>query len=95
MPNPNPQEIKVQDNFPGAEYANAMQVSHNKEEFLLTFLNLVPPGGRVCGKILTSPGHMKRMVAALAENLARYESSFGKIEEAEAPKTEVGFRSNE
>jgi hypothetical protein len=92
MQNQPSQEIKVQDNFPGAEYANAMQVSHNKEEFLLTFLNLVPPAGRVCGKILTSPGHMKRMVTALSENLARYEATFGKIEEAEAPKTEVGFK---
>jgi hypothetical protein len=93
MSNQNQQEIKVQDNFPGAEYANAMQVSHNKEEFLLTFLNLVPPGGRVCGKILTSPGHMKRMVAALSENLTRYETTFGKIEEAEAPSKEIGFKS--
>jgi hypothetical protein len=92
MPNQTPQQIKVQDNFPGAEYANAMQVSHNKEEFLLTFLNLVSPSGRVCGKIIVSPGHMKRMVAALAENLARYETSFGKIEEATAPDKEIGFK---
>ncbi len=94
MPNPNQQEIKVQDNFPGAEYANAMQVGHNKEEFLLTFLNLVPPAGRVCGKIIVSPGHLKRMITALTENLARYENSFGKIEEAVAPDKEIGFKDN-
>ena len=94
MPNQPTQEIKVQDNFPGGEYANAMQVSHNKEEFLLTFMNILPPQGRVCGKIITSPGHMKRMIAALSENLTKYENSFGKIEEAAAPNKEIGFKDN-
>lgn len=87
-------EIKIQDNFPGGEYANAMQVSHNKEEFILTFLNILPPSGRVAGKIITNPGHMKRMVAALKENLEKYETQFGKIEEAMAPEknNEMGFK---
>jgi len=87
-----PQEIKIQDNFPGGEYANAMQISHNKEEFLLTFLNIVPPSGRVCGKIITNPGHLKRMIAALQENLKRYEQSFGTVEQAESPKGDIGFK---
>lgn len=86
------QEIRIQDNFPGGEYANAMQVSHNKEEFVLTFLNILPPSGRVCGKIITNPGHMKRMLAALQDNLNKYEANFGKVAEAEAPEKELGFK---
>jgi len=87
-----PMELKIADNFAGGEYANAMQVSHNKEEFLLAFMNIVPPTGRICGKIITSPGHLKRMIAALSENLKKYEEHFGAVEQAESPKPEIGFK---
>lgn len=85
-------QIQIRDNFSGGEYANAMYVSHTKEEFLLTFLNIVAPSGRVVGKIITSPGHLKRIIRALDENLKKYEAAFGKVQEAEAPKNEIGFK---
>ena len=89
---PKPGQIQIKDNFAGGEYANAMQVGHNKEEILLSFLNIAPPTGRVVGKIITSPGHLKRIIRALEENLKKYESSFGKVQEAESPKNEIGFK---
>lgn len=92
MPEQNPTEIKIVDNSAGGEYANAMQVVHSKDEFLMTFLNIVPPSGRVGAKLISSPGHFKRMVAALNDNLKKYEEKFGKIEEAESPKSEIGFK---
>ena len=88
-------QISIRDNFAGAEYGNAMSVSHNKEEFLLTFLNLTPPQGRVVAKVMTSPGHLKRILRALAENLKKYEASFGLVQEAESPKSEIGFQAPE
>ncbi|OGY43225.1 MAG: hypothetical protein A3B89_01040 [Candidatus Buchananbacteria bacterium RIFCSPHIGHO2_02_FULL_40_13] len=87
-----PQEIKIADNFTGGEYANAMQVAHTKDEVLLTFFNIVSPSGRVCAKIITSPGHLKRMITALNDNLKRYEEKFGIVEAAESPKKEIGFQ---
>ncbi len=87
----NPQEIKVTDNFAGGEYANMMEVRHGKEEFLISFYNIVSPSGRVSAKIITAPGHLKRMIAALQDNLAKYESKFGPVEPAESPKKELGF----
>ncbi|MDX9893355.1 MAG: DUF3467 domain-containing protein [Patescibacteria group bacterium] len=86
------QQLQIKDGFAGAEYANAMQVGHNKEEFMLTFLNIVAPTGRVVGKIITSPGHLKRIIRALEENLKKYESAFGQVQEAESPKNEIGFK---
>ncbi|MFA6422200.1 MAG: DUF3467 domain-containing protein [Candidatus Buchananbacteria bacterium] len=85
-------EIQIKDGFAGGEYANAMQVSHNKEEFLLTFFNIIAPSGRVCAKIITSPGHIKRMIAALDDNLKKYEAQFGAVEKAESPQAEIGFK---
>lgn len=86
------QEIHITDNLVGGEYANAMQIFHNKEEFVMSFFNIVPPGGRVVSKVITSPGHIKRMIAALQDNLKKYEGQFGTVTEAESPKKEIGFQ---
>lgn len=86
------QQIKIADNIPGAEYANAMQVNHNKDEFQLMFLSIMGGSGKVTGKIMTNPGHYKRIVAAMSENLKKYEDNFGEIKEAAAPEKEIGFK---
>ena len=70
--------------LPGV-YANQMVVSHTREEFLLDFVNLFPPGGVVTARVILSPGHLKRMIRALGENLERYEAAFGPLIEAEPP----------
>ena len=91
--NQQPNQIQIKDAFAGGEYANGVQIAHNKEEFLLTFLNILPPSGRVCGKIITSPGHIKRMISALQDNLKKYEDKFGTIEQAESPNNDqIGFK---
>ncbi len=88
------QEIKV--NFPeklhGGVYANNMIVTHTKEEFVMDYLMVVPPAGAVTARIIVSPGHMKRIVAALNENIAKYEQKFGEIATAEEPNLQMGFK---
>lgn len=92
QPQPTPQQIQLSDSIPGAEYTNAMQVSHTKDEFLMVFANIAGPSGKVVSKIVTTPGHLKRIVAALQDNISKYESKFGKITESEPPaKNEIGF----
>ncbi len=87
----NGQEIKV--NFPpnlhGGVYSNNMVVTHTKEEFILDFLMVVPPAGTVTARVIVSPGHMKRILAALQENISKYESAFGTIQIAEEPKGKI------
>lgn len=90
---PKKQEIKIADNIPGAEYANAMQVNHNRDEFQMMFLNILGPSGKVSGKIISSPGHYKRMLAAMQDNLKKYEEKFGEIKDVEGPEgKEIGFK---
>ena len=88
------QEIKV--NFPeklqGGVYANNMIVTHTREEFVMDYLMVVPPAGAVTARIIVSPGHMKRIVAALNENMQKYEQKFGTIVIAEEPKVDVGYK---
>lgn len=85
-------QIKIADNIPGAEYANFMQINHNKEEIQIIFGNISGPSGRVVSKVITTPGHLKRMISAMQDNLSKYEEKFGKIEEAEIPENSIGFQ---
>ncbi|MDX1535830.1 MAG: DUF3467 domain-containing protein [Candidatus Spechtbacterales bacterium] len=94
MANQNQQQIKMnasEDVLKGA-YANAMQISHTKEEFILDFFLAHPPQGQLASRVITSPGHAKRIVAALQQNIKNYEEKFGEIKEAEGPKGgNIGF----
>jgi hypothetical protein len=79
-------EIKLPEKLAGGVYANNMVVSHTREEFVLDFLSVFHPrSGVVTARVVLSPGHLKRVVRALSENLARYESHFGKLTEAPSP----------
>ena len=78
--------IKISDEELKGRYSNLLRITHTREEFILDFINLVPPQGVVTARIVTSPGHMKRIVKALATNLSRYEEAHGPIEEAPEPQ---------
>lgn len=80
--------IKIPDDVLHGKYANQMAVTHTREEFILDFISLFPPGGVVNSRIIVSPGHLKRMIRALQENLSRYEKKFGAVLEAEVPKAD-------
>ena len=88
------QEIQI--NFPpdkqGGVYANNMVVAHSKEEFILDFMLVTPPSGVVNARVIMSPGHVKRVIAALIQNMKHYEEQFGRIEEASEPKNPFGFQ---
>ncbi|MEW6173420.1 MAG: DUF3467 domain-containing protein [Bacillota bacterium] len=84
----NPEE-QIPVSFPeenkGGSYANNMVVQHTKEEFILDFMMIAPPAGKVVARIILSPGHVKRVVEALRDNIGKYENKFGAIKAAEEP----------
>ncbi len=75
-------KVKVPDKLLKGVYANQMLITHTKEEFLLDFINFFPPEGVLTARVIVSPGHAKRIAAALRENIEKYESRFGPIEES-------------
>lgn len=85
-------QIKASDEVMKGFYANAMLTNHTKEEFVLDFMSLFGQNGAVGARVITSPGHFKRMIKAMEENLKKYEEKFGKVEEAEEVDKEIGFR---
>ena len=78
--------IKITDEELKGRYSNLLRITHTREEFILDFINVVPPQGVVTARIVASPGHLKRIIRALAKNLELYEENFGAIVEAPEPE---------
>ena len=62
-------------------YANLALLTHSESEFILDFIFLQPqtPKAQVRCRIITSPSHAKRLLAALQDNIRKFESRFGEI----------------
>jgi hypothetical protein len=85
QPPPNPQvqlQLQLDDTVAAGQYANLALINHNDAEFTLDFVYVQPqqPRGRVHSRIITSPRHMKRLLAAIQDNVDRYEARFGTIQ---------------
>lgn len=88
-------QVKVSDEVLKGVYANAMQVSHTKDEFVLDFMNIYPPAGTLNSRIIVSPAHFKQIVAALQDNLKKYEDGFKAIEVQNNPASPIQSSSTE
>lgn len=84
--------IKADDQTIRGNYSNNLVVQHSTEEFVLDFLNVFPPNGSLVSRIITSPGHMKRIANAIEENIKIYEKNYGKITESKKPDNSIGFK---
>ncbi len=88
-------QIKADEKELLGQYSNLVMIHHNAEEFTLHFIYIFPnvAQGKLVSSLILSPGHAKRLLRALSENISRYETQFGPIREAPepAPATTVGF----
>jgi hypothetical protein len=87
-------QIKAKEDDLKGNYSNLMQILHTKEEFMLDFFLVSPPNGVLASRVIMNPGHLKRMINALKDNIEKYEAKFGKIQEAEIPESKIGFDIN-
>ena len=63
-------------------YSNFALIAHSSAEFTVDFATMLPgvPKATVRSRVLMAPEHAKRLLAALQENIMKYEHEFGKIE---------------
>jgi hypothetical protein len=63
------------------EYVNLVRIAHSPSELVFDFAHLLPgiSPAQVRSRIVMSPLGAKLFYRALAENLAKYEASFGEI----------------
>jgi hypothetical protein len=87
MPNQpgQPQQIQVNtaDELSRGRYSNSMFVTHSPEEFILDWLLTSPSGTFLVSRVVVSPGHIKRIIAALSDNLKKYEQNIGQVKSIE------------
>lgn len=79
-------QVDVDETTARGVYSNLAFISHSETEFILDFTFLQPQTRKtkVLTRIVTSPLHLKRLLWALQENLARYEERFGVLEGGKA-----------
>jgi hypothetical protein len=85
-------QVKITDEVLKGVYANMVQVGHSAEEFVLDFMNLLPPTGIVSARVIVSPSHFKRIVKAMEDNIQQYEKQYGTISLAVVPDHKIGFK---
>ena len=87
-------QIRAKDEDLKGTYSNMMQITHTKEEFVLDFFTILGQQGVLASRVIMSPGHIKRMIRALQENLQQYEGRFGQITPPDMPEGSIGFAQN-
>ena len=68
-------QVVADDHTKQGAYCNLGMITHTPEEFVADFLFIMPqpPYGKLHSRILMSPGHAKRFMAALADNIHKFE----------------------
>lgn len=79
---PNVLNVELTEEVAGGTYSNLAIISHTPAEFVIDFLQVLPglPKAKVRSRIILSPYHYKRLLLAMQDNLAKYESRFGEIQ---------------
>ena len=74
-------QVEMDDATAQGVYANLAAMSHTETEFVLDFLFVQPnaPKAKLRSRVISSPVHAKRVLAALADNIRKYEERFGTI----------------
>ena len=72
-------QVKANEEMSQGRYSNTMFIAHGPEEFIIDWLLNSPTGAHLVSRIIVTPGHVKRIINALQENLKKYEEKFGEI----------------
>jgi hypothetical protein len=91
---PNALNIELSEAIAEGEYANLALIAHSSSEFVVDFIRLLPgvPKAKVKARIILTPEHAKRLLAALEENVQKFEQSFGPIKlHQDAPTYPINF----
>jgi len=73
--------IELDETVAGGEYSNFVVVTHSVAEFIMDFTRLLPgvPKAKVHSRIIMAPPHAKAFMAALRDNIQKFEAKNGEI----------------
>ncbi len=77
--------IELSDDMAEGIYSNLAIITHSNAEFIIDFIKMMPgiPKAKVKSRIILTPQHAKRLMNALRENIAKFESVHGPIKDSE------------
>ncbi len=77
--------IELKEDVAQGTYANLAIITHSSSEFVLDFVRVMPglPKAEVKSRLILTPEHAKRLLHALKDNVAKFESVHGTIKEPE------------
>jgi hypothetical protein len=90
-------QIELTPEVAQGEYANFAIITHSSSDFVIDFARVLPgvPKSQVKSRIILAPEHAKRLLAALQENIMRYEREYGQIRiPNQEPRTIAPFGPN-
>ncbi len=90
---PNQLNIEISEETAEGQYVNLAIITHSHAEFVVDFVNVMPgtPKSKVKSRIILTPQHAKRFMKALIENVTRFESANGTIQDLEAVELPMNF----
>ena len=82
--------IELDEKISSGEYANFVVVTHQPAEFVMDFTRILPgvPKAKVHSRIIMAPQHAKAYLAALNDNIKKFEAKNGEIK---MPSRDEGF----
>lgn len=75
--------IELSEEMAEGVYANLAMIAHSQSEFVIDFIRIMPgvPKAKVKARVILTPDHAQRLLAALRDNIGKYEQSFGSLRE--------------
>jgi hypothetical protein len=92
-PAPNQLNIEISEEVAEGQYANLAIITHSHAEFVIDFVNVMPgtPKSKVKSRLILTPQHAKRLMRALTENIQKFESAHGPIQDIEEIQLPLNF----
>ncbi|MBN1158194.1 MAG: DUF3467 domain-containing protein [Bacteroidales bacterium] len=77
--------VELKEDVAQGTYSNLAIITHSPSEFVMDFIRIMPgiSKAEVKSRIILTPEHAKRLMLALKDNIAKYESVHGPIKHAE------------
>jgi hypothetical protein len=90
---PNQLNIEISEEVSEGVYANLAIITHSHAEFVVDFVNVMPgtPKSKVKSRIILTPTHAKRFMKAMIDNVKKFESVNGTIQDIEAVELPLNF----
>src|ERR1035437_10193213 len=85
--------IELSEEVADGIYSNLAIITHSSSEFVIDFVKVMPgvPKAKVKSRILLTPQHAKRLLAALGDNIGKYEAVHGTIKQTEGVGIPMNF----